>query len=310
MNRKLSSLLIILITFFFLIEFLRDSENLLKVFFNTIKLCFDNLFPSIFIFFLITDILNNYNFPYYLSKIFGKLTKKIYRLPEESTYVLFMSMFSGFPGNSKLIKEELDNKIITNYDATRLLTMTHFSNPLFIVYSVGINFFHNKKIGLIILFSHFITNFIIGYLFRKIYKTDIKETIYHFHKSKKFISLLKDSFSNTFNILINVLGIIIFFAIITSTLNKYLHLTTFSNVIINGLIEITNGLKLLSLENISKIKAASIATFFISFGGFSIHAQIMSILTKYDINYYIYLLSRILHATISSIITYIILINS
>lgn len=310
MNKKINSLLISLITLFFLIEFLRDSENLLKVFFNTIRLCFDNLFPSIFIFFLITDILNNYNFPYYLSKAFGKVIKNIYHLPEEASYVIFMSMTSGFPGNSKLIKEQLDNGIITSFDATKILTMTHFSNPLFIIYSVGINFFHDKKIGLVILFSHFITNFFIGFLFRKIYSDEKKETLYHFHKPQKLINLLKSSFSNTFNILLNVFGIIIFFALITETLNKYLNLTSFSNVLFNGLIEITNGLKLLSFENISKIKAAAIATFFISFGGFSIHAQIMSILNKYHINYYVYLISRILHATISSIITLLILINS
>ena len=170
MKKIQKNLLIYLITIFFLFEFLTNSNTLVNVFFSTVKLCFNNLFPSIFIFFTITDILNNYNFPYYLSKLCGKVTEKIYKLPKISSYIIFMSMTSGFPGNSKLIKEQLDNKIINSYEATKILTMTHFSNPLFIIYSVGNNFFHDNKIGLIILFAHFITNFIIGYLFRNIFK--------------------------------------------------------------------------------------------------------------------------------------------
>lgn len=306
MNRKYKNLLISLVTLFFLIEFLIDSKTLITIFFNTIKLCINNLLPSIFIFFLITDILNNYNFPLYLSKAFGKVFSKIYKLPKESSYILFMSLTSGIPSNAKLIKEQLDNNIINHFEADKLLTMTHFSNPLFIIYTVGINFFNDKKIGFIILISHFTTNFIIGLLFRNIYPYKNKNT-FIIKEPKSFILLLKDSFISTTKILINVFGIIIFFAIITTTLNKYLDLNTFSRVIINGLLEITTGLKYLSMLNISKIKAAIIATFFISFGGFSIHFQVMSILNKYKINYYIYLVSRILHASISSLITYIIL---
>ena len=307
MKKKHQNLLIYLIVIFFLIEFLINSNTLINVFFNTINLCINNLFPSIFVFFTITDILNNYNFPYYLSKLFGNIFTRIYKLPKISSYITIMSMTSGFPSNSKLIKEQLDTNNIDNYEASKILTMTHFSNPLFIIYSVGNNFFHDNYIGITILISHFITNFIIGFLFRNIYQYEKKEVNSLINKPLSFIDLLKSSFINTTKILINVFGIIILFSLIINTLNRYLNLNPFSSVIFNGLIEITTGLKYLSLLNISKIKAAVLATFFISFGGFSIHMQTMSILNKYDINYYIYLLARIIHGLISSLITFIIL---
>ena len=305
MNKKQNNLLKCLITMFFLFEFLVDSNRLITVILNTINLCFYNLFPSVIVFFTITDILNNYNFPYFVSKILGNIFNKIFHIPRESTYIIIMSLTSGFPGNSKLIKEQLDNKIINSYEATKLLTMTHFSNPLFIIYTVGINYFNDFKIGLIILIAHFITNFIIGFLFRNIYKTENNNYISKLSKSKNLISLLKDSFLNTTKIIINILGIVIFFAILTTTLTKYLNLNIFSNTLLTGLIEITTGLKCLSILNLSKIKAAMLATFFISFGGFSIHAQVMSILSKYDINYYIYLIARVLHGAISSLLVYL-----
>lgn len=307
MKKKHRNLLISFITIFFLIEFLTNSTSLINVFFATIKLCFYNLLPNIFIFFLITDILNNYNFPYYLSKILGSLFKKIYHLPKSCTYIIIMSLSSGFPGNAKLIKDSLDNNSITNYDATRLLTMTHFANPLFIIYTVGITFLHNEKTGVIILICHFLTNFIVGFLFRNIYQYEKKEDNINLIESLPFITLLKTSFLKTAKLLINIFGIIIFFAIVTTTISKYLNLNPISNTLLSGILEITSGLKLLGALNLSKIKAAMIATFFVSFGGFSIHMQEISILNKYKINYYIYLVSRLIHASISTLLVFIIM---
>ena len=307
MKKKHQNLLISFITIFFLIEFLTNSNTLIKVFFDTINLCFYNLLPNISVFFLITDILNNYNFPYYLSKLFGGVFEKLYHLPKESTYIIFMSLTSGFPSNAKLIKDSLDNNSINNLEATKILTMTHFANPLFIIYTIGINFFNDKKIGLIILFSHYITNFIVGLLFRNIFKYEKRKINCSIKESLPFITLLKTSFIKTAKLLINVFSIIIFFAIITTTLSKYLSLNPISNIMLTGILEITNGLKLLSTINISKIKAAIIATFFISFGGLSIHMQEISILNQYKINYFIYLLARIIHASISSLFVFIIM---
>lgn len=309
MNKKFNSLLISLITIFFLINFLTNSNLLIKTFFYSISLWFYNVLPNIFIFFTLTDILNNYNFPYYLEKIFGKIIYKIYKLPSCTCYAIFMSMTTGFPGNSKLIKELLDKRKINEYEATRLLTMTHFSNPLFILYTIGNNFLNNQRIGIYILIVHFITNFFIGYIFRNIFNISTNNKKEINNSPLPFMTMLKVSINNTTNTLFNILGIIIFFSLFTTTINHYLNLNVYSNMFLGGLFEITNGLNLLSKLNINIITKAVISTFFISFGGFSIHMQIMSILHKYNVNYLVYFISRIIHGIISSIIIYIILIN-
>ena len=212
MNRKLNSLLISLIIIFFLLQFLINSEILFQTFFSSINLWFTKLFPTMFIFFIISDLLNNYNFPLIMQKLFGKIFSKIYKLPKSSSYIIFLSMTSGFPSNAKIIMDAIDNEIIDEIDANKLLTMTHFSNPLFIIYTIGINILHNKKIGIIILLSHYLTNFIIGFLFRNIYQNNkIKKEMKHL-PSLSFINILKKSINNTIKISLNVLGIIIFFS--------------------------------------------------------------------------------------------------
>ena len=310
MNRKLNSLLISLIIVFFLTQFLINSENLFNTFFSSIDMWFTKLFPTMFIFFILNDLLNNYHFPLIMSKIFGKIFNKLFKLPKKSSYIVFLSMTSGFPSNAKIILDALDNKIINEMDANKLLTMTHFSNPLFIIYTVGTNVLHDKKIGFIILLSHYLTNFIVGFLFRNIYKENInnqKEIAYK--PSLPFINVLKNSINNTIKISLNVLGIIIFFSLFIKIINNYLNLHSFSNLLLNGLLEITNGFNILKDSAISPFKAAILSSFFISFGGISIHMQISSILSKYQLNYYLYLIARLIHGGISSLLTLIILIK-
>ena len=51
----------------------------------------------------------------------------------------------------------------------------------------------------------------------------------------------------------------------------------------------------------------SIITFFLSFGGISIHMQVFSILKDYKLKYSNYLLARIFHGLISFSLVYLVL---
>ena len=59
------------------------------------------------------------------------------------------------------------------------------------------------------------------------------------------------------------------------------------------------------LENIDiKIKAP-LMTMFLSFGGLSIHLQVISQIVDIDIKYFKFLIARIYHSIISGLISYI-----
>ena len=306
MKKKYHNLIICLITLFFFLEIFNYTDLVIKAIYEGSIIWFTNIVPTILPIFIITDILENYHITNYISKLLGKVMS-LFKLPKETAYVFFMSIFSGFPGNSKFIKEMLDNHVINDMEATKLLTFTHFSNPLFIIGTIGIIFLENKLIGILILIVHYLTNVIVGLLFRNIYI--VKETKYYKKErpTLSFINTLKKSILNTINTLFLIYGIIIFFFIITTIMNEIITLSPFHQAIMNGLIEMTQGLKLISQLNVNLIVKATMSTFLISFGGLSIHLQVMSILDNYKINYYIYFLARILHASLASIIIYIIL---
>ena len=69
----------------------------------------------------------------------------------------------------------------------------------------------------------------------------------------------------------------------------------------------TQGIYYIASSNINIILKASIITFFLSFGGISIHMQVFSILKDYKLKYSNYLLARIFHGLISFSLVYLVL---
>ena len=166
--KKYINLLVVIITLFFLIE-LFINKGLV---FNTISFSLDiwvnNLIPSLFPMFILSDILITYNFVKYIPKWFINIFSYLFNIKKECTLVFFLSMLSGFPSNSKNIRKLYDMNIINGREASHMLMFTHFSNPLFILGTLSIFFLNNKKLGIIILLSHYLSNFIIGVIVRKL----------------------------------------------------------------------------------------------------------------------------------------------
>lgn len=287
-----------------LLEMLFNSSLIINSVNFSFSLCINNLFPSLFPFMILSNILIEYGFVDIISELLKPLVNKVFKSNEYGGVILILSLISGSPSNSKFISELLNKKLINEYDASKMLLYTHFVNPLFILNTIGISFLNNKKIGIIILISHYLGNFFIGILFRgyhkytNISKVNVTNIINNINKKRNnFIVVLSNSIVSSINTLLIILGVITSCLIITSIINI--------NPIFNGILEITQGLKYISTTNYVLLTKAIIITFFISFGGFSIHAQCFSILSNRKIKYIPYLLARIIHGFISSTIVYI-----
>ena len=69
----------------------------------------------------------------------------------------------------------------------------------------------------------------------------------------------------------------------------------------------TQGLRHASLLNTTTEYKAILICMIISFGGLSVHTQILSIISDTDIKYKPFLLARLIHAVLASIICFILL---
>ena len=302
MNKKLNKILLLMFLTISFLELFSHSNVVKEAIISSSKLWFYNLVPSILPIYLLIDISLNYYYFKYINIIFYPLLNKLFNIKKNISYIFILSILSGFPSNSKYLKNALDNNLINIKEANRLLIFTHFSNPLFIIESIGVNFLNNKKIGIVILISHYLGNILLGILNRKSYDNISNNNLKY--KKNSFINTLSNSITNTFSILILLYGIITFFMIITSLLNVNLNINPIINSLICGLLEITNGISLVSNLSIPIIYKGIIITFLLSFGGLCIHMQVFSILKEYSLKYSSYLKYRIIHGIVSSCIFY------
>jgi hypothetical protein len=121
---------------------------------------------------------------------------------------------------------------------------------------------------------------------------------------KPFRTILKEALLNSINTLLLILGIVTFFIIITTLINSCVKLNPVYQGVLNGIFEMTQGLKYISLLDIPLKIKATLMTFLLSFGGLSSHMQVMSILSDTKIKYFPYLVARLIHSLLSSLIIY------
>lgn len=301
--------LLLSIAFFILTE----SKAVMEAVLFSFQIWKNNIFPSLFPFFLLSELLIQYGFVEFLGELLKPVMNRIFRISNQAAFIFVMSIISGFPSNAKYTKALLEEHKINEKEATKILTFTHFSNPLFILGTVSITFLGNREVGFLILFCHYITNLILGLLFRNYYpspKTDCRVlirkaitnmTLARQKKKVSFPLILTNALNHTIQTLLFILGVTTTFLIITTLINQHITLSTFHQSILNGFFEMTQGLKYVSLLNIPlKIKGI-LTVMILSFGGLSVHMQLIGILSKSKIRYFPYFTARVLHATIASL---------
>lgn len=315
MRKICVSVLIMFVLIFCMFQILTSSESIISTIDFSFGVWKNNIFPSLFPFFVLSHILINYGFVELVGELFKPIMNKVFKLRGISAFVFIMSLVSGFPSNAKYVRELYLNGLINEYEGSKILTFTHFSNPLFILGTVSIMFLNNKEIGLLILFCHYIGNIIVGILFRNYYvnvdnsSVSLKRSILEMHKkrisnNKSFGSIISEALVNGINTLLLIFGVVTFFLVVTTIIDNIISLPRYYQSILNGIFEMTQGLKYVSLLDIPLKIKGTLSVLFISFGGLSVHMQILSILSDTKIKYFPFLVARILHCCISSLLFY------
>lgn len=134
------------------------------------------LLPSLLPFFILTKLFASTGVIDGVTKIFSPFMSKLYNCPSESAYVFFMSILTGYPVGSKLVSDLYNNSTFDKAQAIRTTAFCSNSGPMFILGSVAIGMFCDRKMGIIILASHIIGALLNGLLYRNYGKhyTNIK----------------------------------------------------------------------------------------------------------------------------------------
>jgi len=318
MKKYLNSFIILLITVFLTVEVILNSSEVIDSARFSFTIWKDNIFPTLFPFFVASNLLIKYGFVELIGEFCKPLMNKLFKFKGEGSFVLILSMLSGFPSSAKYTKELYDNGLISGKEASKLLTFTHFPNPLFVIGTVATTFLNNKLIGFLVLISLYLSNIIIGLIFRNYHsenitnsKVSLKNAISgmkeRYKKNKNFGSILTSTLVDSINLLLLILGTISLFLIINKILTNIFGLNDFNRAILSGILEMTGGLKYFSLLNIPLNTKVLFTTMVLAFGGLSVHTQVYSIIAETKIKYLPYLIARLTQVVISGIIVYLLL---
>ena len=150
---KLKQLILPLILILFTVCLADFSNTNLVAAKSGLILWANSIVPSLFPFFVATELLSHTNFIYYLGKILNKFMKPIFNIRGEGSFALIMGIISGYPMGAKIAANFRRNNVCTKEECERLLSFTNNSGPLFIIGSVGIVMFGHSTIGFLLLIN-------------------------------------------------------------------------------------------------------------------------------------------------------------
>ncbi|WP_052807449.1 sporulation integral membrane protein YlbJ [Risungbinella massiliensis] len=307
-----------------------------------LKIWWDVVFPSLLPFFITAELLMGFGVVHLMGVLLEPLMRPLFRVPGAGAFVVAVALISGNPMGSKLSTRLREQKLLTQAEGERLVCFTSTSGPLFIFGAVAVGFFENAKLGLVLATIHYISTITVG-LCMRFYRSDDppspqigsrRENLFiramrAMHRARikdgrPIGQLLGEAVTSAVQTLLMIGGFIIIFSVFVHLLT-YVGITklfsiflaflfqtfsipaTLADPSIAGIFEMTLGSQVVSEPDVQASIFAKIVlvSAFLAWNGFSIHAQVASVLAKSDIRYKPYLFARILHVCFAIAFTFL-----
>ena len=191
------------------------------------------------------------------------------------------------------------------------------------------------QFGFLLFFTHLLASLTVGFLFR-FWKCNSASTIKSSYGTKNektppklslLGGILQKSIMSSVSTIVMIGGFVMLFSVIISILNNtgiidilskaispilsVFHIpSSFATGILSGIVELTNGVSIVSGIKIKAISINIIAcAFLLGFGGISILLQVLSITSASDISIKPYIIGKIMHGIFAALYTYILISN-
>ena len=305
MKTKYKNIIIIICSLFFLVNLIIYRNLVFDTVGFSLNIWITSLLPALFPFFIVSDILINYDVIKYFPKVIRNSIKYLFNVSDNGLVIILLSMLSGFPSNARNIKNMYLDKKITKKEGEHLLYFTHFSNPMFILGTIPL-ILNSNKISKYILISHYLANIILGICLRNYNRVNDSNTSNYKDDKHNFGLVLTTSIRKSLDSVLGILGTLTVFLIISTLLINFFNLDNTSSLLVKSILELTSGLKELGSYNLLDKYLLIISSCILSFGGLSVHMQVVNELVDTDISYKNYFIGRILQVVLSLGISYLI----
>lgn len=307
-----------------------------------LKIWWDVVFPALFPFFVVAEMMMGFGVVHFVGILLEPLMRPVFRVPGTGAFVMAVGFISGNPMGAKLTAKLRKQKMLTQIEGERLLTFTSTASPLFLFGAVAVGFFENAQVGLLLALAHYGSALLVGVGMRY-YHPDAAATP-TYQKQQDFIliralramhrarlkeertfgQLLGEAVHSSIQTLLMIGGFIMIFSVIINLI-QYLGILQFfaqffawfslppdlSAPFFAGLVEMTIGSQMTSEMSVQipLVYKLMIVSMIIGWSGLSIHAQILSMISRTDLRYLPYLCGKTLHAIIAGLLTWVIWVS-
>lgn len=322
------------ITAALIVVMLLYPQPILQAALTGVGIWWDVLFPALFPFFIITELLLSYGIVHFFGTLLDPLMRPLFRVPGIGGFVMAMGFASGYPVGARLTSQLYDQKLVNSEEGERLVAFTSTSDPIFLIGAVSIGFFHSVEIALILGLAHYSTGILIGLLMRFYARKQamtpasgvqegslLLSAFRNMHRARlehhrPFGEMLQEAVLTALRLIFVIGGLVVFFSVLIEILtqtkilqslgegiSRILHISgmpgELADAFINGLFEVTLGAKAAGAAGADLRYRAAAAAFILSWAGLSVHAQIISLMSHTGMRYLPFLLARLLHGVLA-----------
>jgi sporulation integral membrane protein YlbJ len=282
---------------------------------------------------------------HFLGTLLDPLMRPLFRLPGIGGFVVAMGFASGYPVAARLTSQLWEQGLLNREEGERLVAFTTSSDPIFLIGAVSVGFFHDARLAVILAIAHYGAALALGFLMRfhgkPTYSLDsnltsatqgsiLVRSFNAMHKARLQDArplglLLQQAIRSSIELVFVIGGLVVFFSVILAYLSlgpimemltsvlrfifHFIHIPqALSTSLINGFFEVTLGAKSAGQANetIPLVYKIAAAAFILSWGGLSVHAQVVSILHRTNIRYITFAIARLIHAILAACLVFLI----
>lgn len=312
----LLSIAIIVVMILILVAPTTYAKSVLK----GLSIFFKSVLPGLLPFMFLCKLLTKLNCMNFFTKFLEKPANKLFGVNSNGISAFLLSMLSGYPLGARITSDLYSQNQISKTNATKTAILSSTPGAIYVIGAVGGSMLNNTKLGLVIYISCTCSTLITSIIFNLIFKTQTQQQNLNKEIKQKEKNIVVSSVQET---VIGLLTVAFYISMFSLTIDLLTNLKVISllsyplclifgknanfaiNGLISGLIEMTNGAKLLSSIKSSPIIISLIASV-ISFSGLSIIMQSFNFLSNTSINKIQFIIAKIIQAIISFFICFLI----
>lgn len=284
---------------------------------SALILCARSIIPSLFPFFVCSNLLINLGVAPLFSKLLSPLMRPLFGLSGSCALPFFLGIFSGYPVGAKTTADlYLDGGCLKS-EAEKLLAFCNNSGPVFVIGAVGCGMLQNQTYGFILYISHILSAITVALSLRNLpvplYPNS--RTFSSEENSVCFGELFSNAISSSALLTLNVCGFVLLFSTLVSfaeslgiiaALSSLGITSDISRSIFYSFFECGGGCNTISSANISTPLKLMMLSSAIGWSGVSVHLQVSGIIKKAKLSSKLYFRGKTLMTIISPLFTFII----